>query len=509
VSLEFIFSKEDIEQGIVEKTVNSFGCSLKVENRSKYAVDVYNGTVLKDRIPPSSFLYIPNGEYKLSVNKEIVSKNEEPFSYVSVQRIDGQVKNEMGSTNFSGSMEINGDVNISNSEISVVVQNDLNANITNSELNVSGTVEISNAELNVTGNVMIENETLNAVILNSELNVKGSVEISNDTINANIQNAEIKTDVINNSLSINPVIVLYEQEEIVVPTQNIISFNLKNSNFISTKGIFDSFSIEIETIGKDINGNSFYYDFVNIVSDMEGAFFGDVPTQQTITFGEVRKITLQNGITKYRIIASIPKEEVLDDIRMEMFLNPILLSGSGGGNTASIKLKVYAFNSEQTKTEISKPVQVFFNSETPPSVIVQNKEESRTGQLLEGTRTIGEYNTNYINKPKGAKGILIHTKLLDRNANMTSLLVQVFSRVGVGLPQIISASYSDIPIVSSTTNYTSIILHEQGDGIANSTATPPMYHKKVILPNEFAIRFFKGVTGGYNYDYTIYYEWLF
>jgi hypothetical protein len=520
--LETLFSLQEIEQGIVRKTVNSFGCSLKFENRTKYAIDVFQGSDLKDRIPPSSYLLIPNGEYVLEINKTIVSKNEEPFGYVGVKRIDGQVKYEMGSTTFSGSMEINGDVNISNSQIDVVVQNDLNANITNSELNVSGTVAISNAELNVSGSVIIENETLNANITNTNINAtitNATLPISGN-VNAMIENAEIKTDVINNAISVSSAVKLFEYDVVVVPTQQIVHCSLSESGNLATSGVFDTFVVSVQTIGKDLlTGGTFFYRLNDIVfqkmaPNLTGTtHFSGVPSKQSIVDEAMSNFGAGDNKLNHRKIGKLPIEELVDDVIFSIDLDDTLLSGNGGNSIAELNIKVYAFNSDQTEIKINNdvPIDVEIKNTVPLNVNVSNLEtEQRTGQLLSGlARTTGEFNTGFITKPKGAKGILLSARYLDKKANMITPLVQIYSRL-LAIPlTVFNASFSDIPLASSSTNFTTMIFHEQGDGHTLSSQTPATYYKKVVLPNYFAVRIWKGDTGGYDYDYVIYYEWLF
>jgi hypothetical protein len=415
-------------------------------------------------------------------------------------------------------MEINGDVNISNSQIDVAVVGDLNANILNSELNVVGTVEISNAELNVAGNVAITNETLNANITNAELSVSGTVAISNDVINANIENASISTDVLNQQLKTNKLVQFYEiEKEIIDPYLGIDSIFTEKGKILES-GVFDSFvytvslKLEYEDGTFDINDPfynlNYFTAFNNSIPIEDIKVDIDVETHYSLT-EQLKSFRNENdGFTYISETYKRDFEIVVDEL--EISFGVINTNELKTAKKLIYKVQMFAFDSDSQKEILVKqkePVEI--KNDIPLNVKVQD-ERAVNGILTSGlNRTGGEFNTGYLTKPKDAKGIMIAFKYTDIKGSFTTPKIEMISRNTTFFQATFSAEYSNIPLASSPSIYTNIIFHQNGDGITESTTAPKMYFRKIILPNVFQIRVFKDFLNTHNYNYEMYYEWLY
>lgn len=173
-----MFTQNDLEnvQDLFYK-INVSACSLRLENQSPYALDIFKETEHLERVNPYSYIILPNEELTVKVNKTIKGDNKQPYSFVSFKKIYKEVKNEQGATTFTGTIN----ANITNSKIDANITNsDINANILNSNLDVN----ITNATLQteIIGDVQ-------ATITNSEI----QATITNPNIDVNITNSVVNT----------------------------------------------------------------------------------------------------------------------------------------------------------------------------------------------------------------------------------------------------------------------------------------------------------------------------
>lgn len=185
-----LYNQTDLEQAtLFDATINETTCSIRFENQSKYTVDIYNGTQLEDRVQPFSYTYLTNGDYTVKVNKDIASDNTQTSQYIGYKAVTGQTTDSTGMS-FNGTMNVEGNMNVTNSSFDVVVTAPVEANISNSELTVNGSV--------------------NAQIVGGNVGITGPVQaqITSGSVNATIENAKIDTNLLNAKIGTNDLILI-------------------------------------------------------------------------------------------------------------------------------------------------------------------------------------------------------------------------------------------------------------------------------------------------------------
>ncbi len=191
-----IFNDTQIKnQDQLQYFLNVDGCSLKIENQSPYALEVYYAQQLADRVNPYSYVILPNSDYELRINKQIKSDNEQPFNFVTVKTFKDEIKEETGAAQFSGTANVAGDMVVKGGQIDAYIQGDM-------RLEEGTTVNAVITEpIQVAGDLKLaEGTTVQAEI-------KGDLKLDpSTTVTANISNAEIKTELVNASVSTNPVV---------------------------------------------------------------------------------------------------------------------------------------------------------------------------------------------------------------------------------------------------------------------------------------------------------------
>lgn len=198
-NFQIIFNQQQLSapQNLTYKVGTISGCSIVVNNKSPYAVNVFIGSNQVDMIDPYSYAQLPmSNDYVLTVNSDVSTTMTSDYMFVSLkilQNSNSQNNNQYtkGSTQYTGTMNAN------------IVNSQINANVTNSNFDVN--VLNSSLDANITNtnlDVNVLNSSLDANITNSEL----SVNVNNAEINASITNSELVTNVNNPVLKQNSLV---------------------------------------------------------------------------------------------------------------------------------------------------------------------------------------------------------------------------------------------------------------------------------------------------------------
>jgi len=167
-----IFNHEQIINGVNELVYNISvnTCALRIENRSPYALDIFNGAEQIDRINPYAFMILSNKNYTVKLNRNIKAETEESNAFVSFKGYDEKPQELTGSTTFTGTINVKGDMYVNGGQIDAHIVGDVNI---------------------APGSVITAE-------------IQGNMNLAPGTnVNATIQNAKIDTEIINQKVSTN------------------------------------------------------------------------------------------------------------------------------------------------------------------------------------------------------------------------------------------------------------------------------------------------------------------
>jgi hypothetical protein len=339
-----IWTDEEINSSTpLQYSLSASGCKMKVQNTSKYALDVYEENEHVDRVEPYSFSVLPNKNYILKLNKTVVSENVQQVELVTVKSVGDEV--QTGSTTFTGTMN----TNITNSEINANIIGDVNAVITNSELNVNLTnseiqANITNPNINVSGNVNVSNTVqtnitnanipvsgnVNATITNASIPITGNVGISSGTVNATIQNAQLNSNIVNARLGTNNFIYVGTFNDTIPSGTN----QKQTTMTFPEAGLYDSFIFKVTHPKSGIS---------SFTIGSQNASFKGIPTQNPITLSSLRFPL--SDTTQAATTGTLPTEEPIDKI-----ISVLTVGGTSNG-TYTFTIDVYAYNSNSFKNK--------------------------------------------------------------------------------------------------------------------------------------------------------------
>lgn len=415
-----IFSAEDLEQLTnLEYTINASGCSVKIENQSPYAVEVYTNQQQLDRITPYSYRVVPNGDYTIKVNKTIKSDNVQPYNFISYKMETGTTTPSTGSTTFTGTANVAGDMNITGGQIDAYVQGDV-------KLAPDTTVNAS-----IQGDVNLAPGT-SVNIANAEIPITGSVSIASGTVEANISNAEIKTDIVTAKLGTNNLVNIGTFPIEYSPTQTSLQIPV---NF--EPGLYDNFLFAVVGTKElpDGTGNTQTYILPIVSLTVNGTEFKGVPTQNVITLTPGRFAVGDNSKAAYN--GTFPKEEPIDTVYITVQVQNNWWNAQGGW--ATVQLTMNAWNSNSFKNK-SLEADRFKSLTTDTSALYQN-----------GGGGIELFNTDIIG---------VNSLVLNDSANASTEGI-MFPKTGAAVKSTNSADYDTLRVLDGKIYITSDVVYER------------------------------------------------
>jgi hypothetical protein len=368
---EQIFNESDLDTKPdlqLQRTINASGCSVRVDNQSKYAIDVYVGQSQFDRINPYSFLIVPNGDYTIKVNKSIVSQNVQANDYISYKTVDGEVKTDSGSTTFTGTANVAGDMNVTGGQIDAYIQGDINL-APGTEVNATVTGDINLApdtlvNANVTNivetNTTITNATvpieapngIDVNIQNASVPITGNIGITSGTVNATIENAQLNSNIVNASLKTNKLVQVlsdYKYTFTIAPGGSQLgTLNPLILNLIDDMGLYDTFVFRINAYADwltPVSGQT-HTDVYLKYFQINSASFKQIPIASTISYGNVRSQGYNAGgwYVNFAQNVLLTEEEPLDLFNMSIQYDATQ-APTTQSVTVSLEIDIYAYNS--------------------------------------------------------------------------------------------------------------------------------------------------------------------
>lgn len=543
-----LFSSEDLNYWI-----DNLGCSLKLENQSPFAIDLYEGTTLTDRINPYSFSVIDNKQYQAKVNRDIKADIQQSYNFVSLKQVQGDTSQKSGSTTFTGTINVQGNVNISNSTIDVAVQNDLNATILNSVLNVEGNINIANTptvnlgagnEVNIAntpsvilagtntvniGNTpavtvegtptvqIAQNQNINIgtmpalqIASNQNINVGSmpALQIAqNQNINANIQNAQLNAEVINEKLATNSMVYL---GKVTTPNAPIVAGSTYATfNFNSfEEGIYDTLVFRANAFYNDSTGQQTALNFTYKLLFGEQKF-RSLSTLNAFSLGSQREYNIQimlpGGGTKNTnyyagINATLPIGEPLDFIQVELdFTNGAIPTGATN-ITFSVECWAY-LNTDVQPSSSSNPMPeqnylqlpTYTQMQNAPSVNVAENGNASFNIVPQGSYTTAKASPTLYNQ--SYKGVLL--SLYVSAIGTGNLQLQIYAVTPSGLNPFILLTPTTM-ITAAGAYY--VQCYPNGiNGGSTQMANTNLYSVPVVLPDKFVIRVLKSDSSSWNF----------
>jgi hypothetical protein len=335
---------------------------MKIDNNSRYGVEVWQDTTLVTLVKPFSSVIFVNGDnYKLVVNKQVVSSNTQPFEYVTFLTNFSSSSFQEFSTQFNGQTNVSItnstlNTNITNSVINTAIQGEVNVNVSNSTLNttVEGTVNVNieNTSINVAGNVGITGNVNVVFQPGQTVNIGNtpSVSIESGTVTANISNAEIKTDIVTAKLGTNNLVNIGQFDIEYGPTQTTLGLTIPFE-----PGLYDSFLFSVvgtkhlpnsDTGGED----TFVLPIVSLT--VNGTEYRGVPCQNSMTLSPARFAVNDNSKGIYQ--GSFATEEPIDTVYLTVTVQSNWWNAMGGWATASVTMNAWNSNSFKNRDLVVK-----------------------------------------------------------------------------------------------------------------------------------------------------------
>lgn len=297
--------------------INVNSCSVKIENRSRFALDVFNGVEQVDRINPYSFIILKNDVYNVKVNKTIEADQTEKNDFIAFKSLNQSVEESLGSTTFTGITTVNGDMNITNAVVPITAPNGIDVNIQNATVPISG-----------------------------------SVDIKSGTINANIENAKIGTEILNAKLATNNLVPIVDTDFVIYnspPTQP----SYLQPRFKFEMGVYDTFIVKVEAKRDKTNEPLYILDpFEKGENHLYfSTYFDILPIlDQKIEYGKIESVEPPTGEAKTHMMMrkiTFDRDVIFDTINL--FVKHYQQEENFYKDGVLLNVKIYGYNSSFNK----------------------------------------------------------------------------------------------------------------------------------------------------------------